>query len=120
MNNLSTAIRTALALIAGNDSDLRSIVILSLQVSLTASLCAVVIAEPLGTALAVAVAVFASGLIGVVLQRLLHESSTTGGARDMIGANRHRSARTSTWGPRDRVRLRRRRGLQTVSAPIFG
>jgi hypothetical protein len=118
MNNLSTAIRTALALIAGNDSDLRSIVILSLQVSLTASLCAVVIHGPLGTA--VAVAVFASGLIGVVLQRLLHESSTTGGPRDMIGANRHRSARTSTWGPRDRVRLRRRRGLQTVSAPIFG
>jgi hypothetical protein len=37
-------------------------------------------------ALAVAVALFASGLIGVVLQRALHESFTTGGPRDMIGA----------------------------------
>jgi hypothetical protein len=37
-------------------------------------------------ALAVAVAVFASGAIGLVLQRLLPETSTTGGPRDMIGA----------------------------------
>src|SRR6516165_6179801 len=37
-------------------------------------------------ALAVGVAVFASGLIGVVLQSALHESFTTGGPRDMIGA----------------------------------
>jgi tungstate transport system permease protein len=44
---------TALALIAGNDADLREIVILSLEVSLTASLCALVIGGPLGTALAV-------------------------------------------------------------------
>ena len=37
-------------------------------------------------ALAVALALFASGLIGLVLQRALHESFTTGGSRDMIGA----------------------------------
>jgi len=37
-------------------------------------------------ALAVAVAVFAGGVIGLVLQRILTEASTTGGPRDMIGA----------------------------------
>jgi hypothetical protein len=37
-------------------------------------------------ALAVAIAVFASGVIGLLLQRILHESFTTGGPRDMIGA----------------------------------
>jgi hypothetical protein len=37
-------------------------------------------------AVAVAVAVFAGGAIGLVLQRILPESSTTGGPRDMIGA----------------------------------
>ena len=37
-------------------------------------------------ALAVAVALFAGGVIGLVLQRILPESSTTGGPRDMIGA----------------------------------
>jgi hypothetical protein len=37
-------------------------------------------------ALAVAVAVFAGGVIGLVLQRTLPESFTTSGPRDMIGA----------------------------------
>jgi hypothetical protein len=37
-------------------------------------------------ALAVAVAVFAAGVIGLLLQRILPESSTTGGPRDMISA----------------------------------
>jgi hypothetical protein len=37
-------------------------------------------------ALAVAIAVFAGGVIGLLLQRILPESSTTGGPRDMIGA----------------------------------
>jgi hypothetical protein len=37
-------------------------------------------------ALAVAIAVFAGGVIGLLLQRILHESFTTGGPRDMIGA----------------------------------
>jgi hypothetical protein len=37
-------------------------------------------------ALAVAVVVFAGGLIGLVLQRMLSENHTTGPARDMIGA----------------------------------
>jgi hypothetical protein len=37
-------------------------------------------------ALAVAVAIFAGGAIGLLLQRILPESCTTGGPRDMIGA----------------------------------
>ena len=37
-------------------------------------------------AAAVAAAVFAGGLIGLVLQRVLHEKHTTGPPRDMIGA----------------------------------
>jgi hypothetical protein len=37
-------------------------------------------------ALVVALAVFVGGAIGLVLQRMLPESSTTGGPRDMIGA----------------------------------
>jgi hypothetical protein len=37
-------------------------------------------------ALAVAIAIFASGVIGLLLQRILPDSSTTGGPRDMIGA----------------------------------
>lgn len=37
-------------------------------------------------AFAVAVAVFAGGALGLILQRVLPESFTTGGARDMIGA----------------------------------
>src|ERR1700728_242234 len=53
MSDFSTAIATALTLIATNNADLREIVILSLEVSLTASLCALVIGAPLGTALAV-------------------------------------------------------------------
>ena len=53
MNDFSTAITTALTLIAYNDSGLREIVILSLEVSLTASICALVIGAPLGAALAV-------------------------------------------------------------------
>src|SRR6185437_13365534 len=34
----------------------------------------------------VAVAMFAAGLLGLVLQRVLPEHHTTGGSRDMIGA----------------------------------
>ncbi len=37
-------------------------------------------------ALAVAVAMFAAGLVGLLLQRVLPEKHTTGGSRDMIGA----------------------------------
>jgi hypothetical protein len=37
-------------------------------------------------ALAVAVALFAAGLVGLSLQRVLPEKHTTGGSRDMIGA----------------------------------
>ena len=39
-----------------------------------------------GFALAVAVAMFAAGLLGLFLQRVLPEHHTTGGSRDMIGA----------------------------------
>ncbi len=37
-------------------------------------------------AFAIAAAVFAGGIVGLVLQRILPESSTTGAPRDMIGA----------------------------------
>jgi tungstate transport system permease protein len=53
MGDFTAAIGKALALVAGNDAGLREIVVLSLEVSLTASLLALVIGAPLGTALAV-------------------------------------------------------------------
>jgi tungstate transport system permease protein len=53
MNDFTAATGTAFALIASFDADLRSIVSLSLEVSLTASICALAIGAPLGTALAV-------------------------------------------------------------------
>jgi tungstate transport system permease protein len=72
MSDFSTAIGTALTLIAGNDAGLREIVILSLEVSLTASLCALIIGAPLGAALAVyrfrgrgALIVVANALLGL-------------------------------------------------------
>src|ERR1700743_1226146 len=37
-------------------------------------------------ALAVAAVMFAGGLLGLILQRVLPEHHTTGGSRDMIGA----------------------------------
>ena len=37
-------------------------------------------------AFSVAVAMFAAGLLGLFLQRVLPEHHTTGGSRDMIGA----------------------------------
>ena len=42
--------------------------------------------SPESFALAVAVVMFAGGLFGLVLQRVLPEHHTTGGSRDMIGA----------------------------------
>ncbi len=72
MNDFSSAIATALKLIAGNDPELRDIVLLSLRISLTASLCALAIGAPLGTALAVyrfrgraALIVVANALLGL-------------------------------------------------------
>jgi len=72
MNDFAEAARTALALIARFDGDLRAIVVLSLEVSLTASVCALVIGAPLGTALAVyrfpgrsALIVMANALLGL-------------------------------------------------------
>src|SRR5215470_2191801 len=53
MNDFTAAFHTAFTLIGGFDSELRGIVLLSLAVSLTASVCAFVIGAPLGTALAV-------------------------------------------------------------------
>ena len=72
MNDFAAAVSTALALIASFDVDLREIVLLSLAVSLTASLCALAIGAPLGTALAVyrfpgrgALIVVANALLGL-------------------------------------------------------
>src|SRR5215831_11048024 len=53
MNDFAVAFHTAFALIGSLDAELRGIVFLSLEVSLTASVCAFAIGAPLGTALAV-------------------------------------------------------------------
>ena len=53
MNDFSSAFLVSLQLIGGFDAELRVVVLLSLQVSLTGSLCAFVIGVPLGTALAI-------------------------------------------------------------------
>lgn len=53
MNDFSSAFRVALALIGGFDAELRSIILLSLRISLTASACAFAIGAPLGMALAI-------------------------------------------------------------------
>jgi tungstate transport system permease protein len=53
MNDFAGAFYTAVELIVRLDADLRTIVVLSLGVSLTASVCAFAIGAPLGTALAV-------------------------------------------------------------------
>jgi tungstate transport system permease protein len=72
MNDFASAFHIAIALIARFDAALREIVVLSLQVSLTASACAFAIGAPLGTALAVyrfrgrgAVVVLANTLLGL-------------------------------------------------------
>jgi tungstate transport system permease protein len=52
MNDFAAAFYTALSLIGTFDADLRQIVVLSLEVSLTASACAFAIGAPLGIALA--------------------------------------------------------------------
>jgi len=53
MSDFAAAFAKAFALIGGFDVELRGIVLLSLSVSLSASVCAFVIGAPLGTALAV-------------------------------------------------------------------
>lgn len=72
MNDFAAAFRTAFALIGSFDPELRDIVVLSLEVSLTASACAFAIGAPLGTALAVyrfkvhgALVVIANALLGL-------------------------------------------------------
>ncbi len=72
MNDFSSAFQIAVALIGRFDVELREIVLLSLQVSLTASACAFAIGAPLGTALAVyrfrgrgTVVVLANTLLGL-------------------------------------------------------
>src|ERR1700729_807584 len=72
MNDFAHALDTAACLIVHFDAELREIVSLSLGVSLTASLCALVIGAPLGTALAVyrfrgkgALIVIANALLGL-------------------------------------------------------
>jgi tungstate transport system permease protein len=53
MNDFSYALQLAFQLIGRLDAELRTIILLSLQVSLTGSVCAFAIGAPLGTALAV-------------------------------------------------------------------
>src|SRR5215472_2503057 len=72
MNDFAEALYTAASLIVRLDPELREIVILSLAVSLTASLCAFLIGSPLGTALVVyrfrgrgALIVIANALLGL-------------------------------------------------------
>ena len=72
MNDFTSAFEIAVALIGRLDIDLREIVLLSLQVSLSASACAFAIGAPLGTALAVyrfrgrgALVVLANTLLGL-------------------------------------------------------
>jgi tungstate transport system permease protein len=72
MNDFSSAFHLAFQLIAKLDDELVATVLLSLQVSLTASACAFVIGAPLGTALAVyrfpargALVVIANALLGL-------------------------------------------------------
>lgn len=72
MNDFVSAIATALVLIAGFDGNLWQIVLLSLEVSLTASACAFAIGAPIGTALAVysfrgrgTLVVFVNALLGL-------------------------------------------------------
>ena len=53
MNDFASAFHIAFGLIGSFNTELRAIILLSLQVSLTASVCAFAIGAPLGTALAV-------------------------------------------------------------------
>jgi len=72
MNDFAAAFYKAFALIGGFDAELRGIILLSLGVSLSASVCAFVIGAPMGTALAVyrfpgrgALIVIANALLGL-------------------------------------------------------
>jgi tungstate transport system permease protein len=72
MNDFAAALRLAVELIGRLDAELGAIVLLSLEVSLTASACAFAIGAPLGTALAVyrfrgrgALIVIANSLLGL-------------------------------------------------------
>ena len=72
MNDIAAALRLAVELIGRPDAELGAIVMLSLEVSLTASACAFAIGAPLGTALAVyrfrgrgALIVIANSLLGL-------------------------------------------------------
>jgi tungstate transport system permease protein len=72
MNDFIEAIHTAARLIVRLDPELRGIVVLSLAVSLTASICAFLLGSPLGTALAIyrfrgrgALIVIANALLGL-------------------------------------------------------
>jgi tungstate transport system permease protein len=53
MNDFASAFHIAFGLIGSFNAELRAIILLSLQVSLTASVCAFAVGAPLGTALAV-------------------------------------------------------------------
>jgi tungstate transport system permease protein len=72
MNDFASAFHLAFALIGSFDAELRAIIFLSLEISLTASACAFAIGAPLGTALAIyrfrgrgVVVVIANSLLGL-------------------------------------------------------
>jgi tungstate transport system permease protein len=72
MGDFIEALETAVRLVVGFDPELRDIVVLSLAVSLTASVCAFAIGSPLGTALAIyrfrgrgALIIVANALLGL-------------------------------------------------------
>jgi len=72
MLDFADALSTAVALVVHLDPELREIVLLSLDVSLTAGICAFVLGSPLGTALAIfrfrgkdALIVIANALLGL-------------------------------------------------------
>jgi tungstate transport system permease protein len=70
MNDFAAALRLAIELIGKFDGELRTIVLLSLEVSLTASACAFVIGAPSGVALAV-YRFFGRGTLVVLANTLL-------------------------------------------------
>jgi tungstate transport system permease protein len=93
MNDFAAAFQKAFSLIGNFDPELRQIVFLSLEISLTASACAFVIGAPLGTALAVysfrgrsALIVIVNALlglppvvVGLIVYLLLSRSGPLGG-----------------------------------------
>src|SRR6185312_14615449 len=125
MRDFIDALYTAAALVVHLDAELRDIVLLSLGVSLTASICAFVVGSPAGTALAMyrfrgrgALIVVANALLGLPpVVALVHRMSVDiwaayGDALLVDGASRLRA-----MGP---IMLIGRDGLITAFLAAFG